>query len=357
MKRIFSIVLLACMTLTALADGGIKFDNITLKEALAKAGKEGKKVFVDCYIPTCGPCKFMAQNIFTEKECGDFMNPQYVSIMKDLEVDTDIAKNYDVMIYPTFLILNPDGTVFHKIEGGAVKEVPKFIEKMKNAIAIGEMKEKYNAGERNIEFLNEFFTALAKQDNRSLRQILDEYVPSNSIEQLTDPQRWELITSSVTMTNSQAFRHLFNNRKSLSKKLGAEKVNESLMAMYGSEFGNIKRATISNVDFTPRINDLKELEKEKCPGTVALRNSMLFRQVINNRQSNRIGEVVAAIAEVDKKVTDESARVEALKNLVGIERILDASQKQTVVSALKKACGSLSPENSSAVMKALPGLK
>ncbi len=35
---------------------GIHFEDLTLKEACAKAKAEGKKVFVDCYTQTCIPC-------------------------------------------------------------------------------------------------------------------------------------------------------------------------------------------------------------------------------------------------------------------------------------------------------------
>ena len=79
---------------------GIHFEDLTLKEACAKAQVEGKKVFVDCYTQTCGPCKYMMRNIFPLKECGDWFNPRFVSIARDMaEKDgPEIGKKYDVGI-------------------------------------------------------------------------------------------------------------------------------------------------------------------------------------------------------------------------------------------------------------------
>ena len=86
MKKLF-LLSMFCLLLVCCcnAQDGIKFENITYKEALAKAKKTNKLVFIDCYTKTCGPCKYMAKNIFPQKECGDFFNPRFVSIMKDVE--------------------------------------------------------------------------------------------------------------------------------------------------------------------------------------------------------------------------------------------------------------------------------
>nr|MBA3971052.1 hypothetical protein [Bacteroidota bacterium] len=43
----------------------IEFEHGTFSELLAKAKKENKMIYIDCYTVWCGPCKWMAKNVFT----------------------------------------------------------------------------------------------------------------------------------------------------------------------------------------------------------------------------------------------------------------------------------------------------
>ena len=118
------------------AQDGINFENITYQEALAKAKKTNKLVFIDCYTKTCGPCKFMAKNIFPLKECGDYFNSRFVSIMRDVEEGdgVEIKKKYQVAMYPTYLFLNPDGTVHTLLMCGKKNTAKEFVDEVKKAM-------------------------------------------------------------------------------------------------------------------------------------------------------------------------------------------------------------------------------
>ena len=58
-------------------NGGIRFFEGTLKEALAKAKKEGKFVFFDAYASWCGPCKTMENEVFTDSAVGAYFNEKF----------------------------------------------------------------------------------------------------------------------------------------------------------------------------------------------------------------------------------------------------------------------------------------
>ncbi len=112
-------------------DEGVKFENLPFKEVLAKAKKAKKPIFLDCYTSWCGPCKWVAQNIFTDKVAGKFFNSNFINVKIDMEKGEgpELGKKYDVKAYPTFLILDSDGVEISRILGGA-KDTKEFIEKV-----------------------------------------------------------------------------------------------------------------------------------------------------------------------------------------------------------------------------------
>ena len=107
MKSIRRILLLCCfLTVGVCLFAQTNFEELSLPEAIEKAKEKGKMVFVDCYTSWCGPCKYMADKIFTQKEMGEYLNSRFVCVKYDMERGDgpDIAVKYNVAAYPTFLI-------------------------------------------------------------------------------------------------------------------------------------------------------------------------------------------------------------------------------------------------------------
>lgn len=90
---------------------GVKFHEITLAEAMEKAKAEGKFVLVDCHTKSCAPCRKMEKKVFPNETLGKYINERFVSIKMDMEEGEGIetGKKYLVQIYPTLLVLRPDG--------------------------------------------------------------------------------------------------------------------------------------------------------------------------------------------------------------------------------------------------------
>ncbi len=113
---------------------GTIFHDITLPEALEKASAEGKLVFIECHTKTCGPCRMMKKNVFPQEKVGNYINCNFISIMRDVEEGEgiEIARKYNVGIYPTYLIVDTDGSCVGQVIG-ADKDVDSFIQKIKEA--------------------------------------------------------------------------------------------------------------------------------------------------------------------------------------------------------------------------------
>ena len=61
----------------------IVFEEIGLKEALEKAKKENKLVFIDAYTAWCQPCVMMGKNVFTLDKVADFYNRNFINLKID----------------------------------------------------------------------------------------------------------------------------------------------------------------------------------------------------------------------------------------------------------------------------------
>lgn len=111
---------------------GMNFEHLpNWNDVLAKAKKEKKMIFLDCYTTWCGPCKQMSSQVFTQKEVGEFYNANFINTKVQLDTTDndngyikgwykdghDLAKKYKVRAFPTYLIFNSDGEIIHRFVG------------------------------------------------------------------------------------------------------------------------------------------------------------------------------------------------------------------------------------------------
>lgn len=99
---------------------GIKFFEGTFDEALAKAKQENKLVFVDFYATWCGPCKQMAEKVFTDEEVGKYMNERFICMQIDVEKvgwQKETAEKFSVTVLPTLIFFKGDASVVSRLAG------------------------------------------------------------------------------------------------------------------------------------------------------------------------------------------------------------------------------------------------
>jgi thioredoxin-related protein len=175
---------------------GIQFvSGLSWQEVKAKAKAENKYIFMDCYATWCGPCKFMSQDIFPQKEVGDYMNAHFINVTvqmdkteKDKEdvrngyADAEMLKNdYSVESYPTYLFFSPDGQVLHRVIGATGKEAKDFIVKAAEALdpqrQYYTFVESYKLHALDTGFLRQALTlAIQADDETNAEHISDAYL-------------------------------------------------------------------------------------------------------------------------------------------------------------------------------------
>lgn len=124
---------------TAQELNGIRFETGDFASLLTKAKEQDRLIFIDIYAEWCGPCQFMAANIFTQQEVGNYFNPRFINAKFDAEKGEGImlARRYGVTGYPTFLLIDSNGILKGKLVGGSpaedfIRKINKLVEAIDN---------------------------------------------------------------------------------------------------------------------------------------------------------------------------------------------------------------------------------
>ncbi|MNU53714.1 Thioredoxin-like protein [compost metagenome] len=158
---------------------GIKFEEGNFKSILAKAKKENKLVFIDAYAVWCGPCKLMVKNIFPLKPVGDYYNANFVNAKIDMEKGEgiDLAKKFNVKVFPTYLFINGDGEEVHRTIGYV--EEKDFIQFAMDAgdpnKRLTALKQKFEKGEKDPEFLLNLANLTIYNDTDFSNKVIERY--------------------------------------------------------------------------------------------------------------------------------------------------------------------------------------
>ncbi|MFY7652234.1 MAG: thioredoxin family protein [Chitinophagaceae bacterium] len=92
---------------------GIFFEELSMKDALAKAAKENKLIFVDIYAVWCGPCKKLKNESFSNKEAAKYFNDNFINLSFDGEKGegAQLAAMLQLSSYPSMYFITPKGEV------------------------------------------------------------------------------------------------------------------------------------------------------------------------------------------------------------------------------------------------------
>ena len=281
-------VLLCGMAISAQTN----FQDFALSEAIEKAKQENKMVFVDCYTSWCGPCKYMADKIFTQKEMGEYLNGRFVCVKYDMERGDgpDIAVKYNVAAYPTFLILDTDGTLIYKIVGGT-ETAEEFERKVEEGFGEGsayQLKKRYQQGDRDFDFLLIYIESLLKSGlDGDARQVARDILSPLSIEEKSSSRYWFIYDNPrLSPMDSENMSFFLAHVKEFRKNGDRKKVDGKLLVCYENRLEEMLRGRMPAEE-----TEIKKLEKELKANNIQskeLTNYIVMLRAINQKDTGKI---------------------------------------------------------------------
>lgn len=251
MKKLFFAVIFLMGITTMAQNREIEFVEASWKKQLEMANNQSKLIFFDAYTSWCAPCKAMAKNVFTKNEVADLFNNKFINVKYDMEKGEGISlkEQYKVSAYPTYLFIDGNGEVVHKIVGSVTAE--EFVNEAKKALnpenTIYGLAKKFEASNHSEASAIAYLEALSKAYESEKRSAVSKlYFDKLSKSDLLGEHHWQLVVKYLNNPSSEAFVYLYNNKSKLEEKYDPKQVNNYFNGVFGASTYAIKNAYKKN---------------------------------------------------------------------------------------------------------------
>lgn len=309
MKHFTTLLLIFSHSFTVFATEGINFEKkLTWTEIKAKAKKEKKMIFFDAYTSWCGPCQYLETSIYTNRGVASYYNSNFINAKFDMEKGEGIklAKEFNIMAYPTLLFFSPEGVLLHKIIGAM--EAPAFINLGKDAR--NPAKQFYTLQQKVVDkqASRELFLTWLKMaediDDISLGDIAASWLSGQSdLLATVEIANASMLYAKVT---EQQLSYLYKEKKKIQLllKWSTDEINTTL---YQKLFNlAVKSVDNGNPSTTGFSNMISKFEPTK--GSYALKELQFFTALkIDSDQAKAINWLITGLKANQKNSLKESA--------------------------------------------------
>lgn len=333
------VLFVACMFMMLFVFAQTDFQKLTLDKALEQAATENKRVFVDCYTVWCGPCKMMAEKILPLKEVGEFLNDHFVCLKIDMEKGegVKIARKYKVTAYPTFLILKADGSLQHRIVGGAPtgKEFLDKVEEGMEGSSLGDLEMQYQSGNREFGFQMTYIKALVRSNDVEKARTISR----NLLESLDEGEKcsalyWYIYENEfLSPVGEENMTFLLNHVEEFRAGVGKERVDAKLVSLFEMQLEDILRGrnqevTLADVEAAEKLLDSYHL--------VGQDNLIGYIHLIKAVLTEDTEETLRLCKEIYPKMPDEKIAYLYFNPVSMLQNKWSEKQKKELVVLTKK---------------------
>ncbi|NJC25745.1 thioredoxin family protein [Neolewinella antarctica] len=221
---LFSVLTLALAPIAIGAqNAGVAFTEKPFAELLAQAKAEDKLIFIDAYTTWCGPCKMMSAKVFPQERVGEVYNERFINAKIDMEKGEGpgLAQRYNVAAYPTYLFVDGDGEIAHK--GAGYIPADALIALADDATgdeSLGALNKRYDAGERDAEFIQAYLGTLTKLYERNRAgEVIETYLAET--EDWSDAATMKLIIANPGVVGGDRMHYLLSNPDAAMQAVGS----------------------------------------------------------------------------------------------------------------------------------------
>ncbi len=244
MFKLANTLFLLMLTFPLLAQGTDFFEG-TWEEAIVKARKENKILFVDAHTSWCSPCRRLKRDVFPLKEVGDYLRRDFIPLAMDLETPRGLLFSlyYKVKGYPSFLFIDSNGRVIHRTLGyrnpdQLMKDGNRALEKRKGDP--GALKTNWAQRKQNIYFIKEYIDVF-RVSGQPIAPIVFDYLAEAK---LSEKEKLTFIFEELDGVSSPLMDELLkeNHLSTLDDTLGGAIIEEKIIELWMQEMD----ATIKN---------------------------------------------------------------------------------------------------------------
>jgi thiol-disulfide isomerase/thioredoxin len=234
----------------ALSDGfsqnrSINFNETPWAEIQALAKRENKLIFLDAYASWCGPCKWMAANIFTNDTVADYYNKTFICAKIDMEKGEGItlSEKYQVRAYPTLLFIDTAGNMVHKKVGSARKiqdYIDMGIKAQDPENRLSATLKKYESGSIDPAFMS-LFLGNMEEAYMPIEEPLRKYFATQKNEDLIKRENWKIIYRFCDNMNSPEFNYVISHENEFIQRYTKDSVQSMIYQVYSYEVNKLFR--------------------------------------------------------------------------------------------------------------------
>ncbi len=215
---------------------GIIFQPLTYNQAIEKAAKENKLVFLHGYATWCHFCEFMKDSVYPDRAVGDFFNKNFICIQMDMEKDgRELLQKLHASSFPQLIFTDGTGTIVHRVAGQKLKDA--FIQLGKDALDPLKQTHTYEVKYKNRTMTDDeamvYFRQLA-QAAVEYQPVVDNYLMRVPDSAFTSVSTWRIINEFLREVDMPSMARFLKMRKEFVKKYTADSVDNRIINNYNA---------------------------------------------------------------------------------------------------------------------------